>query len=556
MAKYTIGLDYGTLSGRALLVDVKTGAELAAAVYDYPHAVMDAALPDGTPLPPDWALQHPQDYLDVLRHTIPAVLKESGIDPADVVGIGSDFTASTLLPVTDDGTPLCFLPAYEHRPHAWVKLWKHHAAQKQANRVNALAAERGESWLRRYGGKVSSEWQLPKILQMLDEDPDLYAAAAHFTEAGDWLAWQLTGVPSKNACGAGYKGLWSKTDGYPSHDFLRALDPRLETYIEDKMNFPVLAAGSRAGYLTPAMAAELGLPAGIPVSAGGIDAHVCMPAVKIAEPGQMLAIMGTSTCHMLLGRQNIPVDGICGIVEDGILPGFFGYEAGQGCVGDHFAWFVDNCVPESYRAEAEKRGLNIHKLLREKAQRLAPGESGLVALDWWNGNRSVLVDADLTGLLLGMTLQTKPEEIYRALIEATAYGTRMIIETLAAAGVPTRGLCASGGIAKKDPMMMQIYSDVLNLPIRIAGSEHGPALGSAIFGAVAAGCAAGGWDTVAEAAEAMGKLDDTVYHPQPSAVAIYDRLYAEYEKLHDCFGRGENDVMKRLKALRAEVRRG
>ncbi|NLK39304.1 MAG: ribulokinase [Clostridiales bacterium] len=554
MKRYAIGIDYGTLSGRAVLVDVETGEELAESVCEYPHGVMDTMLNGKIPLEPDFALQHPQDYLDVLLHIVPRVVQQAGVSPDEIVGIGTDFTASTIFPVRADGTPLCFLPEYENNPHAYVKLWKHHAAQKQADRINQLARERGEKWLDRYGGKISSEWEFPKILQVLEEAPEIYDDADCFVEASDWIVWQLTGKLTKNSCVAGYKGIWHKIEGYPSEDFFAALHPKMRTVIKDKMPTPVSPIGSCAGELEEKMAARLGLIPGIPVAVGIVDAHVCAPAVKIDGPGTMFLIMGTSSCHMVLGETEESVPGICGVVEDGMLPGYFGYEAGQCCCGDHFAWFIDNCLPASYYEEAVREGKNIHKYLREKAEKLYPGESGLVALDWWNGNRSVLVDSDLTGVIVGMTLLTKPEEIYRALIEATAYGTRLIIETFRNAGIAVEQLIAAGGIPQKDPMTMQIYSDVLNMPVYIAGSANGPALGAAIYGALAAGGARGGYDSIKEAAQHMGKLKDTVYTPDAARAAVYDELYAEYKMLHDYFGRGENDVMKRLKAIKTRSR--
>ncbi|MDR1704173.1 MAG: ribulokinase [Clostridiales bacterium] len=546
MARYSIGVDFGTLSGRAVLVDTVDGAELAQAVYDYPHGVMERRLPGGAELGLDWALQHPKDYLDVLAHTIPAVIKETGINPADVAGIGTDFTACTILPVKADGTPLCFLPGFENVPHAYIKLWKHHAAQDKANKLNEIAQERGEEWLKRYGGKISSEWAFPKIWQTLDEAPEVYAAADYFIEAADWIIWQLTGVQSRNSCTAGYKAIWHKREGYPSKPFFAALDPRLENLAEDKLNWPVMPLGAKAGGICAAAAALTGLKEGTAVAVGNVDAHVTVPALSIDSPGKVLAIMGTSTCHILLGEEEHVVPGMCGVVEDGVYPGFYGYEAGQSCVGDHFAWFADNCVPASYHDEAAARGISVHELLTEKAARQKPGQSGLVALDWWNGNRSVLVDVDLTGMMLGMTLQTKPEDMYRALVEATAYGTRKIINTFQENGVAVNEFYASGGISHKNPMIMQIYADVLNMPVRIGGSDNGPALGSAIFGAVAAGV----FDDIFIAARVMGKLKDTVYLPDPENAGIYEKLYAEYEILHDYFGRGANDVMKRVRALR------
>ncbi len=555
MPKYSIGVDFGTLSGRAVLVNVATGEELADSVFDYPHGVMDETLPDGTRLGVDWALQHPQDYLDVFSHTIPGVLEKSGVSPADVIGVGIDFTACTVLPVKADGTPLCFLPKFAGNPNAYVKLWKHHAAQDKANALNETASSMGEEWLARYGGKISSEWAFPKLWQILDESPKVYEAMDAFVEAADWVIWQLTGKQTRNSCTAGYKAMWSKSEGYPSKAFFKALDPRMENVIEEKFSGPVTPLGGKAGELTEAAAKLTGLNPGTAVAVANVDAHVTVPAVKIDSAGKMLAIMGTSTCHMLISDKEVKVPGICGVVEDGILPGFFGYEAGQSCVGDHFAWFIDNCLPKEYFDAAEKEGVNIHKYLRSKAEKLKVGESGLLALDWWNGNRSVLVDVDLTGVMLGMTLQTKPEEIYRALIEATAYGTRKIIETFRENGVPVEEFYASGGISQKDPMTMQIYADVIGIPIKIAGSLQGPALGSAIFGAVAAGKQAGGYDSVMEAAQAMGKLRDEVYIPIAENVKAYDKLYAEYSILHDYFGRGANDVMKRLKELKKQVTR-
>ncbi len=550
MSKYTVGVDYGTLSGRAVLVDVQTGKELASSVYEYPHGVMDKNLPDGTPLGHDWALQDAQDYLDVLANTVPAILRESGVSPDDVIGIGTDFTACTVLPVKADGTPMSFLPAYRNRPHAYVKLWKHHAAQDKANRLNEIAAARNEPWLKNYGGKISSEWAIPKIWQIVEEDPEIYDAMDRFIEAADWIIWQLCGKETRNSCTAGYKEIWNKRTGFPSDDFFKALHPKLEHVVEEKLSRDILPLGDRAGTLTPAAAKLTGLREGTAVAVGNVDAHVCVPAVGIDGPSKMLAIMGTSTCHIMMGEEEHQVPGMCGVVEDGVMPGYFGYEAGQSCVGDHFAWFIDNCLPASYWEEANRQNKNIHQYLREKAEKLRPGQSGLLALDWWNGNRSVLVDVDLSGMMVGMTLRTKPEEIYRALIEATAYGTRMIIENYREHGVPVEEFYASGGISQKDPMTMQIYADVIKMPVKIAGSLQGPALGSAIFASVAAGKEAGGYDSVFEAARAMGKIKDTVYAPIPGNSERYDALFREYRTLHDYFGRGENDVMKHLKAMK------
>ncbi|MCD6322785.1 MAG: ribulokinase [Clostridiales bacterium] len=549
--KYAIGVDYGTQSGRAVVVDLNTGNILAQSVKEYTHGVMDEYLPDGvTKLGPDWALEHPADYIEVLELTIPDVLEKSGIKAADIVGVGIDFTACTLISVDKDGTPLCFEDEYKTNPHAYIKLWKHHAAQAQANRLNKTARDMGEDFLQRYGGKISSEWMLPKIMQTLEEDKEIFDAADRFMESADWVVMWLTGNEMRNSCTAGYKATWHKQKGYPSKEFLKALSPELENLVEDKLSADIYPLGTKAGELTAQAAKITGLLEGTAVAVANVDAHVSMPAVGITRAGQMLMIMGTSTCHMVLGEEEKIVPGMCGVVEDGIMPGYLGYEAGQSCVGDHFEWFVENCVPAEYQNEADNRDVSVHKVLREKAIALKPGESGLLALDWWNGNRSVLVDVDLTGMMLGMTLHTKPEEIYRALIEATAYGTRMIIETFRNSGVAVDSLFAAGGIAEKDPLMMQIYADVTGMEIKIAKSDQSPALGSAMFGAVAAGADKGGYDTIFEAAAAIGGVKDKTYKPNIKNSKTYNKLYTEYKTLHDYFGRGENDVMKRLKDIK------
>lgn len=555
--KYAIGVDFGTESGRALIVHVATGEEIASAVHAYANGVIDEKLPEsGLRLEPDWALQDPNDYLEVFKNAFPAVIKKSGIDPADVIGIGIDFTACTILPVKADGTPLCFLPEFRRRPHSWVKLWKHHAAQPEANRLNETAQRLGYGFLERYGGKISSEWLVPKVMQILDEDPGIYLAADRIVEAADWVVWQLTGVETRNLATAGYKAMWSKREGFPPKEFYKALDPRLENLVEEKLTLDICELGRKAGELTAQAAQWTGLRAGTAVAVATADAHAAVPAATVTEPGRMVIIMGTSNCHMVLGEREQLVPGICGYVEDGIIPGSVGYEAGQACVGDHFAWFTENCVPAAYETEAGQRGVSIHQVLEEKAAELSPGESGLVALDWWNGNRSVLVDVDLTGMILGMTLATRPEESYRALIEATAYGTRTIIEAFEASGVPVHEIVATGGLPDRNKLLMQIYADVTGRPINVAGTTQGGAKGSAMHAAVAAGKAAGGYDSFAEATQAMAKLRDDHYTPQPAAVEVYNRLYAEYVTLYDYFGRGGNDVMKRLKTLKASVLAG
>jgi L-ribulokinase len=553
--KAAIGVDFGTLSGRASVVDVATGKELASSVHEYANGVIDEILPGSTiKLEPDWALQDPNDYIEVFKQAIPDALKTSGVSPEDVIGIGIDFTACTMLPVKSDGTPLCLLPEYRQRPHAWVKLWKHHAAQPEANKLNMIAREMGFAGiLDRYGGKISSEWFFPKAWQILDEDPEIYAAADRLIEAADWVVWQLTGIETRNSCTAGYKAMWSKEKGFPPPAFFKSLDPRLENIVSEKMKTEILPLGRKAGGLSEEAARWTGLKPGTAVAVANVDAHVAVPAATVSESGRMVMIMGTSICHMVLGEQEQIVPGMCGVVMDGILPDLPGFEAGQSCVGDHFQWFIENCVPAEYLDLADKRGVGIHQLLEEKATTLKPGESGLLALDWWNGNRSVLVDVDLTGLMLGMTLLTKPEEMYRALIEATAYGTRMIIETFNDHQVPVRELVATGGLPDKNRLLMQIYADVTGLPIYIPAATQIGALGSAMHGAVAAGSAAGGYDSILAASRQMAHLREEFYLPIPENKRTYDLLYKEYVGLHDYFGRGTNDVMKRMKEIKSQV---
>ncbi|MHB1485495.1 MAG: ribulokinase [Saccharofermentanales bacterium] len=553
--KYTIGIDFGSLSGRTVLVDVATGEEIASAVRNYTHGFIEDSLPaTGEKLPPDWTLQDPADYLEVLGTTVKEVIKTAGISASDIIGVGVDFTACTILPIKSDGTPLCFLPGYKNDKHSYVKLWKHHAASDQANRLTEIARKRNESFLARYGGKISSEWLFPKIMQIAEEAPEIYDAADKFIEGADWIVMVLTGKETRNSCTAGYKGLWNKKEGFPSNEFFKSLNPKMEFVVDEKLSRKIDPIGDKAGEITASAAELTGLAEGTAVAVGNVDAHVAVPACGITKEGQMLMIMGTSTCHIFLGTSEKNVPGMCGVVEDGVLPGFLGYEAGQSCVGDHFDWFVKNCVPEDYMKDARANGKNIHLYLREKAMKQKPGENGLLALDWWNGNRSVLVDVDLTGMILGMTLATKPEDIYRALIEATAYGTREIIETFAKNGLPINELYACGGIASKDPFMMQIYADVTNREIRISDSSQTVALGSAMFGAVACGKAKGGYDSIFDAAKVMPRLKEVVYKPDPSAVAIYNKLFSEYVILHDYFGRGSNDVMKRLKTIKKEAK--
>jgi L-ribulokinase len=549
-----VGVDYGTLSGRAVVVRVRDGAELGSAVLAYAHAVMDRTLAaTGQLLPPDWALQVPSDYVDVLRVAVPEAVAAAGVRPEDVIGIGTDFTACTVLPTLANGTPLCELPEFADRPHAYVKLWKHHAAQPHADRINALAESRGEWWLPRYGGRISSEWEFAKGLQLLEEDPEIYHRMDRWVEAADWIVWRLCGTYVRDACATGYKAIYQNGQ-YPSREFLAGLNPGFAAFAEEKVAQPIGELGAKAGTLTAEAAAWTGLPEGIAVCVGNVDAHVTAPAAQAVDPGQMVAIMGTSTCHVMSYDRLSDVPGICGAVDGGIVPGLWGYEAGQTGVGDIFGWFVETGVPPAYVEEAARRGQDAHEHLTELASRQPVGAHGLVALDWHNGNRSVLVDHELSGLVVGSTLATRPEDTYRALIEATAFGTRVIIEAFDKAGLPVTELLIAGGLTK-NPLLMQVYADVTRFPLSVIGSGQGPAVGSAMHAAVAAGA----YPDIHAAAQAMGKVQRAVYEPDAERARAYDALYAEYVTLHDYFGRhggqGGNDVLHRLRRIRREALR-
>jgi L-ribulokinase len=548
--KYTIGIDFGTLSGRAVVVRVDDGQELASAVHDYEHGVLTQSLPVGdVRLPAEWALQVPEDYRCVLKTAVPEAISKAGIDARDVIGIGTDFTACTMIPVRADGTPLCELAAFADRPHAYAKLWRHHSAQPQADRINAVAADRKEPWLNRYGGFISSEWEFAKALQILEEDPEVYRAIDRWVEAADWIVWQLCGSYVRNACSAGYKGILQ--DGrYPTREFLAAVNPEFTDFVGAKLAHPIGVLGHAAGVLTEEAAQWTGLPAGLPVAVGNVDAHVTAAAANSLEPGQLLAIMGTSTCHVLNSDVLREVPGMCGVVDGGIVAGSWGYEAGQSGVGDIFSWFVNNCVPASVHEQARVRGISVHELLTEQASAQCVGQHGLVALDWHSGNRSVLVNHELSGVIVGQTLATTCVDMYRALLEATAYGTRMIVETFINNGVPVNELVVGGGLLK-NRLLMQIYADVVGLPLSTVNSAQAPALGAAIHAATAAGA----YQDVPAAAKQMGGRTRNAYLPIVDNVARYDELYAQYVKLHDWFGRG-NAMMRTLREISTPARAG
>ena len=555
-APYSLGIDFGTLSARALLVEIATGKEIATSVAAYEDGVIEDRLPGQTRrLSADTALQNPADYLTALKACVKKLLREPGISAQQIGCIGVDFTSCTILPTDADGGPLCLQPRWRHNPHAWVKLWKHHAAQAQADKINASGEARQELFIKTYGGKYSSEWFFSKVLETLESSPDLYHAASRFIEAGDWMVWQLCGRERRSLSLAGFKAMWVYPDGsggwgFPSPDFFASLHPKLRQVVSEKLPSEFFPLSTVAGGLTLAMAKATGLVEGTPVAVANIDAHAAVPACTVTSPGKLVMIMGTSTCHLLLGETRQDVEGMCGVVEHGVVNGLWGYEAGQAGVGDMLAWFMEHAVSASVLNQARKTGVDLYAYLAKVAATLKPGESGLIALDWWNGNRSVLVDADLTGVIVGASIGTRPHEIYRALIEATAFGTRRIIEAFTDKDVAIDEVYVCGGLAKKNGLIMQIYADVTGRPIQVAASDQACALGAAMHAAVATGA----YPNMADAAQKMAKLERRVYKPNPASRDVYDELYAEYCRLHDFFGRGQIGTMKLLKKLRRQAR--
>ena len=544
--KYSLGLDFGTESVRCLAVDIDSGEEKAVAISQFADGVITKNLPKTSiTLSSDWALQNPSDWLNGLKEVVNKILKEGAIRPEEVVGLGICFTSSTVLPTTDDGTPLCFSPEWTEEPHAWPKLWKHHAAQPQADLINSLANRTNEPWLRRYGGLISSEWLIPKALQVFQESPKCFAATQRFIEGGDWLVWKLSGQEMRSACQAGYKGLWNKKDGYPSLSFFEKLGTGFGK-IKNKLCEKVHPIGTCAGGLTTEIALQLNLLPETPVSTSIIDAHAALAGSGIAVPGKMLMAMGTSTCHIMISKKEVFMEGIAGVVKDGVLPGYYGYESGQSAVGDIFAWVVNYGVPESYHIESKKLGISLHELLiRKNTYQTAKG-CELIALDWLNGNRSVLMNSNLNGLLIGLTLNTKPEDIYRAMIEATAFGTKIIINGYEESGIKIKELYACGGLTN-NRLLLQIYSDIIELDIKVAASSQTTALGGAILGAMAAGSKRSGYDSYKEAISKMTRPAQKIYKPNSKQKANYKKMFKNYIQLHDYFGRENPWIMKSLK---------
>lgn len=548
MTKYAIGLDFGTQSVKSAIIDINNGEEIFASIYKYKNRVIDTNLPDSNiRLPLDSALKDPRDYEDGLVYTIRQILNSTKVNKKDVIGLGIDFTSCTMLPIKSDSTPLCFIEKFRGDPNSWTKLWKHHAAHKYAQKLNEIAAKSGEDFLDRYGGKISSEWMIPKIMQIASQSPEIYDEADYMIEGGDWIVQRLTDNLTRNISSLGYKAIW---DGnFPYRDFFKELNPKLEN-VHDKLSGEILRLGELAGYLNSNYQRKLNLGK-LPVAAANIDAHVAVPATTTVKPGKMVMIMETSTCHMVLCDRFTKVTGVGGIVKDGIISGYWGYEAGQASVGDAFEWFIRNSVPFTYFEEAKNKNISTFDYLTELASKLKPGESGILCLDWLNGNRSILVDADLSSLILGIKLSTKPEEIYRAIIEATAFGTRKIIEVFENSGIKLESLFACGGLAQKNKMLMQIYSDVTGREINIARFIQTGCLGSAMHAAVAAGY----YKDTKEDVKYMSHIKNKKFIPDKNNMSIYNRLYKQYIRLHDYFGLPKDSEMKILIEIRKEIKK-
>jgi L-ribulokinase len=542
---YALGVDFGTEWGRALLLDLSSGAEVAVSEVAYAHGVIDRELPleagrsgDGE-LPPDWALQQSDDWLAVLDTAIPAVLEQAPAARERVVGLGVDFTSCTVLPVSADGLPLFKQERWRARRHAWPKLWKHHSAQPVADRLNEVAAARGEAFLSRYGGRISSEWYFPKLIELWLEDRELYDACDGFIEATDWIVWQLTGNEVRQSCTAGYKAMWAPEEGLPPVAYFQAAYPGFDRPAA-KLGTEFAPLGTRAGTLRPALAARFGLPESVAVAVGNVDSFVSVPGAGVQSPGTFVMVVGTSICDLVIDPVEVRLPGITGVVRDGILPGLYGYEAGQAAVGDMLAWFVQTLAPPG----AE------HAALERAAAAIGPGASGLVALDWWNGNRTILADADLSGALFGLTLRTTREQIYRALLESIAFGNRRIIENFEEHGLKLDEIVACGGIAEKSPLTMQLLADTSGLRVSVPDSTQIPARGSALFGAVAAGA----FPDIGGAIAATRPRIACSYAPDADAQAIYDRVYAIYRSLYERLGRSDVELLHGLKRIYSERR--
>lgn len=549
---YALGIDFGTQSARSVLVNIHTGEEREGLLFQYPDGVIDQLLP-GTDIPvgKDAALQNPADYRTALELLLRETWRKVGVPAESVAAIGVDFTACTMLPVDAQMRPLCENEKFRTDPHSWVKLWKHHGAQRQADRIKEVALNRKENFLERYGNQSSSEWFLAKLLEVYEKAPEVYRAAYRFVNAADWMNYLMTGEVATGSGMAGFHCFWSEKDGFPREEFLEALAPGFGLALKEKTASLVQPMCAVFGRLTDEMAKKTGLCSGIPVCTPVIDSHAALPAVGLKESGALLMSMGTSLCHIMVSKEEMLVPGICGVVKGGTYPGYYGYEAGQSAVGDIYEWFVKNLAHDQIRQEAQAAGESVFDCLTRKARALGVGESGLLALDWWNGNRCILGSSELSGMIMGLTLNTRPEEIYRALVEATAYGARTIIENFEKHGVPVKRVYACGGLSRKSELVMQIFADVLGREIYVSDRTQAAAYGAAMHAMVALGSAGGGYDTMEEAVDRLVSPAKKCWKPSDENHEIYNDLFALYSQMHDLFGKKNPQWMRTLKAHKA-----
>lgn len=542
---FVIGIDYGTQSARAQVISLRDGRVAGEAVYAYPHGVMSGSLPDGTPLEgADWALAHPQDYWEALIAVVTQARAASGARAEDVMGLSIAATACTLLPVDETLTPLCLLPDFKSDPHAYIKMWKHHRAEEEARRMTRIARERGEAFLPFYGGAVSSEWVMPKMLEIYREAPRVYRAAAYFMQFSDWLDSRLTGEMVRSGGIAAYKAFYDREKGYPNRQYLENVNPELPEMVAKKLKGRICWPGERAGELTPWAAEALSLLPGTAVGSGHTDAHAAALGAGICHSGDYMTVLGTSSVTHFLHGTHAVVPGVSGALRDGLLPGLTCYTAGQPCVGDMLEWFVRCVAPEG--------GQQVYQRLEEEAAGLVPGENGLLALDWWNGNRSVLSNSRLSGTLLGLNMKTKPAEIYRALMESAAFGQRMIYDQYLRYGLEPQRIILCGGMAYKSPLLCQILADVLRMPLEIAGTKQATALGAAMCAAAAVGKERGGCGSLTEAVERLRPQCRSRVYPIAQNQQRYERLFGLFRQLHDLLGVQHPELMENLRALQLE----
>ena len=539
---YSIGIDFGTGSGRAFLINTENGEIEEQYIRNYTHGTIEGEL-GGEQLPQNFALQNANDYMEIIETGIPTIIEKANISVSEIVGIGIDFTSSTVIFVDEQMEPIHNRAGFQDNPHAYVKLWKHHGAQDEADLLFKTALEGKNRWLGYYGFNVSSEWMIPKIMEVNNKAPEVMAVTANIMEAGDWIVNRLTGQNVRSNCGLGFKSFWEAETGF-HYDLFDKVDSDLSDIVRTKVDAPVVSIGDSVGTLCKEMAEKLGLSPDTQVSPFIIDAHASLLGIGSEKDKEMTMVMGTSTCHLMLNKEQHKVPGISGSVKGAIIPNLYAYEAGQTAVGDLFE-YVAKQAPYDYVKAAESRGISIFDLLNEKAAQLYPGESGLIALDWHNGNRSVLSDSNLKGSLFGMTLQTRHEEIYRAYLEATAFGAKMIMQQYQGWQMEVDHVFACGGIPKKNGLLMEIYANILNKKITVIDSEYAPAIGAAILGAICGGA----HPDFNSAIEAMKEPVLYQVEPDPQQVRIYKKLFSAYKELHDLHGYKKARIMRNVSAL-------